>query len=341
MPEFESISEKTAPSFVVVVGASAGGLTALTELVSQLRPGMNAAIFVVMHLSRKAITDFLVHRLQQYTRLRCEVARHDHPIEREHIYVAPPNEHLLIKPGKILLGHGPEENRWRPSIDVLFRSAAVAYGNHAIGVIITGLLDDGMAGMVSIKKCGGICIVQDPNEAEYPEMPLSVLNRVEADYCISLADMGFTLEHLTRNGLVQNSSIPDEIRKEAEIAENVATGAPNVAPLGEQTVYTCPDCGGNLWNITHDNVSRYRCHIGHSYSENDLIVKQASQLESTLWVALRMMEDRKNLLGKLGRDSRKRGAITIATAHEEKEKELQRHIEKLKEILFLTQENNP
>ena len=183
--------------------------------------------------------------------------------------------------------------------------------------------------------------MKDPNEAEYPEMPLSVLNRVEADYCISLADMGFTLEHLTRNGLVQNSSIPDEIRKEAEIAENVATGAPNVAPLGEQSVYTCPDCGGNLWNITHDNVSRYRCHIGHSYSENDLIVKQASQLESTLWVALRMMEDRKNLLGKLGRDSRKRGAITIATAHEEKERELQRHIEKLKEILFLTQENNP
>lgn len=330
-----------APSFAIVVGSSAGGLTALTELVSQLKPGMNASVFIVMHLSRKGISDFLTHRLQQYTSLPCEIARHEAPFRKGHIYVAPPNHHLLIRENKMIIGYGPEENRWRPSIDVLFRSAAVAYSNHAIGIVITGLLDDGTAGMLAIKKCGGICIVQDPNEAEYPDMPLSVLSHMEADYCISLAEMGFTLQELTKNGVVKKAEIPPEIAKEAEIAEKVATGIDVVQDMGEQTVYGCPDCGGAMWALKNDNLTRYRCHIGHSYSENDLVVKQAHSLEATLWVALRMMEDRKNLLGKLARDSKKRGAIAIASGNEEKKLELQKHIDKLKEILYLTQETNP
>lgn len=341
MDSKELASENLPPPFVVVIGSSAGGLTALTELVSQLKTGMNAAVFIVMHLSRKGISDFLSHRLQQYTTLPCQIATNKAPIKRGHIYIAPPNHHLLVKENMMLLGHGPEENRWRPSIDVLFRSAAVAYGNHAIGIIITGLLDDGTAGMVAIRKCGGICIVQDPNEAEYPEMPLSVLNQIEADYCISLAEMGFTLQELTKNGVAQKIEIPQELVRESMIAEKTATGIDVVDGLGERSVYACPDCGGSLWNIKRDGISRYRCHIGHSYSENDLVVKQAGNVEATLWVALRMMEDRKNLLRKLGGDSRSRGAVNLASVHEEKAKELQHHIDKLKEILFSTQENNP
>jgi len=329
------------PAFVVVVGCSAGGLTALTELISQLKQRMDASIFIVMHLSRRGIGDFLIHRLQQYTSLPCEIAKHDAPIKKGHVYIAPPNHHLVIKPDRMILGHGPEENRWRPSIDVLFRSAAVAFGNHAIGVIITGLLDDGTAGMVAIKKCGGICVVQDPNEAEYPEMPLSVLNQLEVDYCISLAEMGFTLQELTKNGLPKKVEVPPELVKEAMIAEKTATGIDQVNHLGEQTVYACPDCGGATWEIKRDGITRYRCHIGHSYSENDLLLKQASGLESTLWLALRMMEDRKNLLMKLAKDTKKRGAVNIGMTHEEKSKELQHHIDKLKEILFSTQENSP
>lgn len=335
-----SEKENITPSFIVVVGSSAGGLTALTELVSQLKPGMNASLFIVMHLSRKGITDFLTHRLQQYTSLPCEIARHDAPIIKGHIYIAPPNHHLLVRDNKMVIGYGPEENRWRPSIDVLFRSAAVAYGHYAIGIIITGLLDDGTAGMLAIKRCGGICIVQDPNEAEYPDMPLSVLNHLEADYCISLADMGFTLQELTKNDVTKKTEIPQEIIREARIAEKVATGIGVVSDIGEQTPYSCPDCGGATWSITEGNIRRYRCHIGHSYSENDFIIKQGKNLEATLWVALRMMEDRKNLLNKLGSDLRKRGAVTIASGHEEKGTELQHHIDKLKDILFSTQENS-
>jgi two-component system chemotaxis response regulator CheB len=337
----QSQSRNNSPAFVVVVGSSAGGLTALTELISQLKPGMDAAVFIVIHLSRKGIGDFLVHRLQQFTSLPCEIAAHGASIKKEHIYIAPHNHHLLVKESKMIIGYGPEENRWRPSIDVLFRSAAVAYGNHAIGIVITGLLDDGTAGMVAIKKCGGICIVQDPKEAEYPEMPLSVLNHLDADYCISLAEMGLILQELTRNGIPKKIEVPEELAKEAMIAEKTATGIDVACDLGDQTVYACPDCGGTMWNITREGISRYRCHIGHSYSENDLILKQASNLESTLWVALRMMEDRKNLLNRLANDTRKRGAINIAAGHEEKSNALQQHINKLKEILFSTQVNNP
>ena len=114
-----------------------------------------------------------------------------------------------------------------------------------------------------------------------------------------------------------------------------------VEPLGEQTVYACHDCGGTMWNLTKDNISRYRCHIGHAYTENDLLVKQAHHLEATLWVALRMMEDRKNLLNKLTNDSKKRGAMTVANGHQEKANEIQHHIDKLKEVLFLSQQINP
>ena len=341
MDSTTNTSENQAPSFVIVVGSSAGGLTALIELVSQLKPAMNASVFIVMHLSRKGISDFLTHRLQQYTAIPCEVATDQAPILRGRIYIAPPNHHLLIKADRMVIGYGPEENRWRPSIDVLFRSAAVAFGNHAIGVIITGLLDDGTAGMIAIKKCGGICIVQDPNEAEYPDMPLSVLNHMEADYCISLADMGFTLQKLTQNGVEKKMEIPPDLVNEAKIAEKVATGIDVIKDMGEHSVYACPDCGGAMRTISADNITRYRCHIGHSYSENDLVVKQADNLEATLWVALRMMEDRKNLLNKLAKNSRKRGAMTMGLSHEEKEGELQKHIDKLKEILFSTQENNP
>jgi two-component system chemotaxis response regulator CheB len=182
------------PKFVIVVGASAGGLNALSEFAGQLKPEIDAAVFIVMHLSRTSISDFLMHRLQPLTQLQCEVATEGATIKKGHIYVASPNLHLLVKKGKIILGRGPEENRWRPSIDVLFRAAAAAYSTRAIGVVLTGLLNDGTTGMLAIKRSGGTCIVQDPNEAEYPDMPLSVLDNMEVNYCISLAEMGEVIQ---------------------------------------------------------------------------------------------------------------------------------------------------
>ena len=223
------------PKFVIVVGTSAGGLSALSEFVGQLKTGMDAAVFIVMHLSRTSISDFLFHQLSPLTGLKCEIATEGASIKKDHIYIASPNLHLLVKKDKIILGRGPEENRWRPSIDVLFRSAAAAYSTRTIGVILTGLLDDGTTGMLAIKRSGGTCIVQDPNEAEYPDMPLSVLNNMEVDYSIGLAQMGEVIANITQTN-PEEKPAPDDVIIESEIAERVVVDYDNVKQLGEKSL---------------------------------------------------------------------------------------------------------
>lgn len=329
------------PKFIIVVGASAGGMNALSELVSQLQPRMDAAIFIVMHISRTSIGDFLMHRLQPLTSLPCTVATDGAIINKNHIYIASPNLHLLVKKGIILLGRGPEENRWRPSIDVLFRSAAAAYSTRAIGVILTGLLDDGTNGMLAIKRSGGTCIVQDPNEAEYPDMPLSVLNNMEVDYSIKLSDMGEVIDNITQTDPVDKPA-PNDVLIESQIAERVVVNYEHVKQLGEKSIYGCPDCGGGLWSINESEdgvhkVDRYRCHIGHSYSENDLVIKQGEIFESTLWTALRIMEERRNLLKKMEDDNTKKGFTSFANNYKQKVSDIQVHVDKLKEVLFDSQ----
>lgn len=331
------------PKFVVVVGTSAGGLKALSEFAGQLEPGMDAAIFIVMHLSRTSISDFLMLQIQKFTQLPCEVARDGASIEAGHIYIAPPNAHLLVKKGSIILGRGPEENRWRPSIDVLFRSAAAAYSTRAIGIILTGLLDDGTTGMLAIKRSGGSCIVQDPNEAEFPDMPMSVLNNMDVDYSISLADMGEVIANITKTS-PEEKPAPEDVIIESQIAERVVVDYDNVRQLGEKSIYACPDCGGGLWEINKsddgiDRVNRYRCHIGHSYSEKDLVIKQGEIFEATLWTALRIMEERKTLLKKMEEDNRKRGFSTFAKSYKEKADIIQGHVDKMKEVLFASQKS--
>lgn len=326
------------PKFIIVVGASAGGMNALIELVAQLKTDMDAAVFIVLHLSRTSVSDFLVLRLQPHTSLTCTIAKDDEAIKKDHIYIAAPNHHLLVKKNKIVLGSWPQENRWRPSIDVLFRSAAAAYSTRTIGIVLTGLLDDGTTGMDAIMRSGGISIVQDPNEAEYPDMPLSVLNTMEVDHCIPLSQMGDTIFNLTQTEPKEKPAPPDVVI-ESEIAERVVVDFGNVAALGDKSMYACPDCGGGLWYIKNGsgNVNRYRCHIGHSYSEKDLVVKQSEVLESTLWIALRIMEERRNLLKKMEEDSAKKGFARMASGHREKKEDLQVHIDNLKEVLFATQ----
>jgi len=335
-----TLSKMGTPKYVLVVGASAGGLSALSELVGQLSKELDVAVFIVMHLSRIGISNFLVDRLKPLTSLQCVVAEEGATIEQGYIYVAQPNQHLLVKKGIIVIGRGPEENRWRPSIDVLFRSAAAAYSTRAIGVVLTGLLDDGTTGMLAIKRSGGVSIVQDPNEAEYPDMPLSVLNNMDVDYCVSLQQMGLIIAQITLQDR-EEIPAPNDIVIESEIAERVVIDYDNVAKLGVKSIYACPDCGGGLWNISKENgPDRYRCHIGHSYSEGDLEHKQVKIMENTLWIALRIMEERKTLLNKMEIDHSKRGLASISASYRTKKDEIQIHIDRLKEVVFATQKQD-
>jgi len=323
------------PKFIVVIGASAGGLNALVEMVQNLQKGLDIAYCVVLHLSRKGIGDFVVHRLSQVTAMPCSMVVNGAPVKPDHIYIARPNQHLLVKDNHFLLGAGPEENRFRPSIDVLFRSAAAAYSSHAIGIILSGLLDDGTSGMWAIKRSGGTCVVQDPNQAEYPDMPLSVINNMEVDHVATLGEIGALIAEIAKRKKGRKTAVPKDVIAESKIAEQTAVGIDDVKKLDvEQSLFACPDCGGGLWEAKNDIIKRYRCHIGHAYTERDLVLKQAESAGATLWVALRMMEERKHLLKKMSIDYSKKGYKSLSANNVEKQDEMGRHINKLKEILF-------
>jgi two-component system, chemotaxis family, protein-glutamate methylesterase/glutaminase len=323
------------PKFIIVVGASAGGLNSIVELLAQLNDKVDAAVLVVLHYRYISGGNMILQRLQNHTSFSCKLAEDGETITRGFMYMANPDKHLLVSEGKIVLGQGPQENLWRPSIDVLFRSAAAAYDSRVIGIILSGLMFDGTSGMVAISRCGGTCIVQDPGEAEYPDMIQSVMQNVKVDYCVPLEKLGAILEEKTSNGYNKHE-IPEDIKAEAAIAERVAVGIDNVKQIGEKSVFICPDCGGGLWEMVADNVVRYRCHTGHVYNQGELLIRQTDALENTLWTALRMMEERRILLDKMSEEEESKGWRLTATNKRERAANLETHIDRLKHILFET-----
>jgi two-component system, chemotaxis family, protein-glutamate methylesterase/glutaminase len=325
------------PKYIIVIGASAGGLQAVTELMAQVTEEMDAAVFVVLHVSNYAYGDVVLQRLQRNSIFTCKMAGDNEPIRPKHFYLAVPDNHLILKDGKMILGRGPVENRWRPSIDVLFRSAAVAYTSRVIGVVLTGLLEDGASGMQAIKACGGTCIVQDPQEAEYPDMPQAVLRLVDVDYCTTLERIAIILQEKTKNGVGTSRGVPPRISKEAEIAERVAMGIETVENLdGERSPYSCPDCGGALWELKDDDITRYRCHTGHMYTAVELQEQKRKELENTFWVALRILEERRNLLNRMAEEEAGKGWASSARNKKGRAAELEEHIGRIKDILFHT-----
>jgi two-component system, chemotaxis family, protein-glutamate methylesterase/glutaminase len=261
---------------------------------------------------------------------------HGESFKPARIYIAPPDNHLLIKKNKILVTKGARENRSRPGIDPLFRSAAVTHGASVIGVVLTGMLDDGTAGLVAIKKCGGVIVVQDPKGAAYREMPQSVLDNLKVDYCVPISEMGRLLEKLVHERPGKSKGVPEDVRTEAIIAERVLSDVGQVNGLGNQVPYNCPNCGGVLWEINNPDIRRFRCHTGHSFTESALLTSQSEKIEETLWISLRMFEERKNLLNSMAhRDvTSKRKSPTAQRA-----KETQVHIERIKAMLRASQQN--
>jgi len=264
----------------------------------------------------------------------CQMAVNGEIIKTGNIYIARPNQHLLIKEDCFILVGAPKGNRFRPSIDILFRSAAVAYSSHTIGIILSGMLDDGIIGMSAIKRSGGFCIVQDPNEAEYPDMPLSVINNMEVDHVASLKEMGKLIVPIIKPKKGKKAVVPEDVIAESGIAETTAVRIEDIEKIGDVSAFACPDCGGNLWTVKGDVVKRYRFHIGHSYTEKDLVIKQAETASNTLWVALLMMEERKHLLKKMQMETEKKEYKTLAANHIQRHDEMEKHITTLKKILF-------
>ncbi|HEU4470631.1 MAG TPA: chemotaxis protein CheB [Flavisolibacter sp.] len=324
---------ETAPGYLVAIGASAGGFNAVFELVSHLRPETDAAYLIVLHLSSRSIGAYLAHRIQDHTKLKSIVAMDGMPLQKGHIYVAQPNHHLTVSKNLIRIGNGPAENRWRPSIDVLFRSAAVHYTNRSIGIILTGLFNDGTAGMSAIKRCGGNTIVQDPNEAEYPELPLSVLNAMEVGHCIPLGEMANAIDMILAKPEEPQNQPPPDLSAEVDLYERIGTDIRAQKQIGEYTPYTCPECGGVLFRHDQDSILKFKCHTGHSYTVRDLLKEQSSELEASIWVAVRSLEQRKDLLLSLGEKYARSGINQFADDYHQKAEKLEQHIRHLKAIL--------
>lgn len=325
---------------IVVIGASAGGLQAMTELVSHLPENINAPVFAVLHLSKDSQPDIILQYLQSNTRLTCRIPVDGESFKKGYFYLAPANCHMMIGKDVIRVNKGPHENRWRPSIDVLFRSAAANYDSNVIGIILTGLLDDGTSGMSAIKRCGGTTIVQEPSEAAFPDMPTNVINNVTVDYRVSIADIAYILEDLFSKPKQPFTNIPPDVKLEAEITERRNFSMENLRQIATHSVFTCPDCGGGLWKINSDDeIHRYRCHTGHVYNEDILLKKQQESLEESVWVSIRMLEERRNLLLTMGKHAEESGKIDHALSYQEKANETTVHIERLKTLLGIVEEN--
>jgi two-component system, chemotaxis family, protein-glutamate methylesterase/glutaminase len=296
--------DKSKDSRLVVIGTSAGGIEALKKLLAQLPQDFPAPVFIVMHMGADSDGEVFVRVLKASGGLPCQLAQDGQAFKSGHVYLAPPDQHMLIARGKLMLSKGARENRFRPAIDPLFRSAAVTYGNHVIGIILTGYLDDGTSGMLAIKRCGGICVAQDLNDALYPDMPQSVITNVGADYCVPIAQMGALLAELVGKEPPASKKIPEDLVIEAKIAQRVVSDLPAVEMLGDKTPFTCPDCGGTLWEKAEAGHLKYRCHVGHAFTPRILLAQQTEKIEETLWVALRMFEERQNLLEVMSKQER-------------------------------------
>jgi two-component system, chemotaxis family, protein-glutamate methylesterase/glutaminase len=284
---------------IIVMGASAGGLSALSRITKQIPENLNATVFIVWHVSPHS-TSMLPEILSRAGKLEVKHPADGESIKPGKIYVAPPDHHLLLEASRIRLAKGPKENRFRPAIDPLFRSAAYAYGARVIGVVLTGALDDGTAGLWSIKDRGGIAIVQDPAEAEQPSMPSSALNNVEVDYCLPISEIPPLLVNLTEQAAEEDGPpASKQLEMETKIALGADSAELDVTQLGKISEFTCPDCHGSLIQLRNGKLERFRCHTGHSFSNGSLLAELTDSIEQALWNTIRAVEERIRLLKNL------------------------------------------
>jgi two-component system chemotaxis response regulator CheB len=285
---------------IICIGASAGGIETLRTLVAGLSADFGAAIIVVLHTSSDS-PGILGHILDRAGALPAANAVDGERIQPGRIYVAPSDYHLLVEPGLVRLTRGPKENRFRPAIDPLFRSAASVYGPAAVGVILSGSLDDGTAGLRAIKQLGGTSIVQDPEEALFSSMPRSAMEHVRVDYCLPVAEIATVLTRLASGRVTDEEvrEVPEEMDIENRIAGNENAMVVGVKKLGAPSSYACPECHGVLLQLKDENPLRFRCHTGHAYSVKSLLAEVTEKMEESLWSAIRSFEEGAMLMSQM------------------------------------------
>jgi two-component system chemotaxis response regulator CheB len=317
---------------IVVIGGSAGSIEAITGVVRGLPPDFPGSVFVVVHFP-SSVTSSLPRILSRAGPLPARHARDGEPIEPGRIYVAPPDCHLLLTDGHSRLTRGPKENGHRPAIDPLFRTAAHNYGPRVVGVVLSGNLNDGTAGLLSIKQQGGMAVVQALETALHQGMPRSAIDHVAVDHVLSPSAISLLLAELVVQPAQAVEVVPMEEDLElTEQSDEFALADRHKQP-GVPSTMSCPECHGTLWEVKDEELVRFRCRVGHAYSDEALLVHQAEQLEAALWTALRALEEHSALGRRLAARANSRGHTHSASAFTEQAMNAEHHASVIRTVL--------
>jgi two-component system chemotaxis response regulator CheB len=304
---------------VIGIGGSAGSIAALRRIVKDLPTDVDAAVAVTVHIPPQG-PSILPEIIGRATPLQVVSAVDGAALERGKMYFAPPDHHLVVERDRVKLGRGPRESGARPAVDVLLRSIARAHGARGIGVVLTGALDDGTAGLYALKGFGGVAIVQDPADAEVPSMPESALRHVQVDHCVPASAIGALLGKLTR-AAASATEVTGPIPFDPERPVDT-----------EPAVFTCPDCDGPLWEVRHANLVRVQCRVGHAFSPLALGSAQAERLERATYAALRSLRQSATVQRRLAELARERGQAGLAAEYDAVAREHDEHAQALSEL---------
>jgi two-component system, chemotaxis family, protein-glutamate methylesterase/glutaminase len=325
------MSDRNSTRDIIVIGGSAGALGPLVQIAAAMPKDIPASFLVVLHASADS-PGLLPRIIGRSSALEVRHAVDGEALERGTMYLAPPDRHLLLRPEGIEVGRGPRENRSRPAIDPLFRTAARSFGPRVVGVLLSGMLNDGTYGLMIIRQSGGIAIVQDPRQAEFPDMPASAIDDVEVDHVLPAIEIANRLKELVEQP-VAAEVVPMRRDRESRSGDQEKPESDALDQPGELSPFVCPDCGGALWERRHGKLYRYRCHTGHAFTAETLLSGQAEELEAALWAALRTLQENAEMSQRLATRAAEAGRAASAQQHREHANETERRAEVLRRLL--------
>lgn len=319
---------------IIAIGGSAGSTMVVKQILAELPGDFPGSLFVTVHVP-STHPSHLAEILAARSPLKVAAAVDGQPVEPGHAYIAVPDRHLLIIDSTLRLGAGPRENMVRPSIDPMFRSAALSYGSRAVGVILSGLLNDGASGLFAIKSSGGVTVAQHPADAAEDAMPRAALEAVEVDHVARGAEIADLLQEIVRTDAGPQRPISDNLLFEVEVANGAGIGSEPLRRFAQPTPLTCPDCGGVLSEVWGEQPLRFRCQIGHAYTAEQLSAEN-DRVDEAVQIAMRIMEERAELVRRMARDAHETGRKAVAELYERRAEEYGGYAETLRQAALLS-----